>query len=215
MDQGRSLYTPEFFAAWEKMAGSVENAFRYVGDSSENARPLALQQTRYVLASMSLAQLFKDLGQQELAAQFHVLAEAMQDLVDGIPHPLFKVERSPRRGRQSNTSAVWRIQASLCIGIRFMISGGATENDAVALIIKKHKNSLKKLLRPGAELRTSINSWLKKFETEDVSNDVALSSYKTGIAAIPDAKNKFSGDDLRLVGERLVASAAARADQLP
>lgn len=215
MDQERSIYTPEFFLAWEKMAGSMENAFRYVGDGFEDGRPLALQQTRYVLASMALAQLFKDLGQQEYAANFHVLAEGLQDLVDGIPHPLFKVERSARRGRQGNTSAVWRIQASLCIGLRFMMAGGAAQSDAVASVIKKHKNSLKKLLRPGAELRTSISSWLKKFESDDVSNDVALSSYKTGISAIPDAKNKFSGEHLRLVGAKLVAAAAARADQLP
>ncbi|EAQ36916.1 hypothetical protein NB311A_07198 [Nitrobacter sp. Nb-311A] len=215
MNDEISMYAPKFFEAWERMVVSIENTFRYVGDSSEEERPRALQQSRYVLASLAVAQLFKDLDQRELASHFHILAEAMQDLVDGIPHPLFKVETQPRRGRHNNTSAVWRIQSSLCVGIRFMIAGGVTEDEAVSFVMKKHKNSFKKLLRPGAGLRSSINSWLKKFETEDVSNDIALNAYKIGISRVPEAMDKFPGEHLRAAAEKMVADAATRANQLP
>lgn len=214
-DETRSLYTEEFFHAWEKMVGSVENALSYQGGVGDQGRPVALQQARYVLTSLAIAQMFKDLQQQELAAHFHILAEAIQDLVDGVPHPLFKPERPPRRGRQNNTSDVWRIQSDVCVGVRFMLAGGVEESAAINHAVKKHKESLKRLLRPGAELRSSIASWLKKFQTEDVSNDVALAAFKRGVSYIPEAADKFSGERLRLAGEQLIASAAMKASTLP
>jgi hypothetical protein len=211
MDQERSMYTPEFFMAWEKMTGSVENAFRYVGDGSEQNRPIALHQTRYVLASLAMAQLFKDLEQQELAAQFHFLAEAMQDLVDGIAHPLFKVEAPSRPGRQPDTSVVWRIRSSVCIGIEFLIAGGMKDDEAVQFVAKKHKKALTKILRPNAELKSSLKTWLKSFANDEVRNDVALASYKEGIARLTGLRSKYTGEQIRSAGENLVASAAERA----
>lgn len=209
-----SAYDQGFFAAWEKFAEEISLVFKAGGDDSKD-RPLATVQTRYVLANLALAQLMKSIGQQDTADRFHFLAEAMQDLVDGLPHPLFKVEApSNKRGRHPDSSAVWRIRSNVCIGVELFIAGGMDEDEAIKLVVNKHKNALKNLLRPNAELRSSIKTWLKAFANDEVRNEVALSSYKEGMALLPSFRQQCTGEQFRRAGERMSEKAAERASTL-
>ena len=213
-----SIYSDDFFRFWETFAESIENCFR-AAEMEEKERPLAVKQMRYVLANMAVAQLLRDIGQHKIAGDFHLMAEAMNDLVDGIPHPLFKIERPAdapgRRGRVENTSAVWRIQASVCVGIQYMISSGMEKSDAILHMTRKHKNGLTKLLRPNSGLTSSVETWVKNFATDNVSNETALETYKTGMSDMAWIKTKKSPDVVRALGEDLVARAATRAALLP
>jgi hypothetical protein len=115
-----SIYDDDFFKAWETFADQIKLVFQCGGPEAE-ARPIATKQTQYVLASMALARLLKDAGQPETAAHFHTLAQALQDVVEGVSHPLFKVEKidkhaAGKRGRQNDTSETWGIRSRLCLG---------------------------------------------------------------------------------------------------
>jgi hypothetical protein len=212
----RSLYEPEFFAAWEIFAEEVTLAFK-MGRASEADQPLATEQVRYVFACMAIAKLSKSVGEDETAGKFHLLAEAMQDVVDGLPHPLFSVEQPKAKGgRRRDTAAMWRTRSSLCVGINFLMDGGNLDQEtAIKLVAKGHYAQFLKLLRPGADLESSIRTWMKSFATDDVQNVVALESYKLSMSGLPAAKAAFSGSNVREAGERLIADAAERASRLP
>lgn len=213
-----SIYDDNFFKAWETFADKIKLVFQYGGPEVE-ARPIATKQTQYVLASLALAELLSDIRQPETAAHFHTLAEALQDVVEGISHPLFRVEKinkqaAGKRGRQHDTSETWRVRSSLCIGVKFLIAGGLDQDAAVAFVIRKHRMQLINLLRPGTNLESSLLTWLKTFNTDATSNDVALASYKEGMRGLGAARASQSEGDIRSAGERLVASAAAKAAKL-
>jgi hypothetical protein len=213
-DNDYTLYTPEFFAAWETFAEELTRYFQMDGPDVV-ARPRAAEQTRYVLANMALAKLLRSVGQDESAGKFHLLAEALNDLVDGIPHPLFKVEQpTGKPGRRNDTSAVWRTRSSVCIGLEFLIASGMESDEAITAAFKKHRQKLAKLQRPGADLKKSLQTWRKSFATDGVSNDVALSNYKDGISWLKAAKLNHPGKKIREAGERLIAGAAERAAYL-
>lgn len=216
MNADASVYSPEFFAAWETFADEVTLAFK-MASSDEADRPLATQQTRYVLAIMAMAKLLRTVEQKETAEKFHLLAEAMQDVVEGLPHPLFSVEQpKTKAGRRPDTAAVWRTRSSLCAGIGYLLAGDNVDQDeAIDLIVKKYGKHLVKLLRPGAQLKPSIRTWMKSFATDDVQNEIALKSYKLSMSGLIAAKSDFSGNQIRQAGERLIAAAAERASRLP
>lgn len=211
-----SIYCSDFFAAWETFADEVTEAFK-MASSDEADRPLATQQTRYVLAIMATAKLLRAVDQKETAEKFHLLAEAMQDVVEGLPHPLFSVEQpKAKSGRRPDTAAVWRTRSTLCAGIGYLMAGGNLDQDeAIDLITKKHSKQLGKLLRPGAHLKPSIRTWMKSFATDDVQNEVALKNYKLSMSGLVTAKAEFSGTEIKKAGERLIGAAAERASRLP
>lgn len=88
MDHDRlSVYDSDFFIAWEKFAGDISRAF-YEAAGDEIIRPLATQQARYTVAVIRVAELLTAVGEKEIANKFYVLAEAMNDLVEGDLPPL-------------------------------------------------------------------------------------------------------------------------------
>jgi hypothetical protein len=218
MTDGPSIYGAEFFAAWETFADQIKLVLQD-GWPEAVERPIATKQNQYVLANLAIAKLMRDVGQPETAAHFFTLAEALQDVVEGISHPLFKVEKidkhaAGKRGRQHDTSETWSGRALLCIGVQFLIAGGMDQDAAVAFVIRKHRMQLTKLLRPGTDLKSSLPTWLKTFATDATNNDVALSDYKHGMTRLAEYRACQPQSDVLDFGEKLVAMAAADAANL-
>jgi hypothetical protein len=198
-------------AVWQTFAVKLTNSFKMTIPEA-NDRPRAAAQTRYVLANIALVDLLRAADLQECAEHFYLLAEAMQDLVDGIPHPLFKVERSSGRGgRHADTSAVWRTRSSICIGLAYVIASGEDSENAIKAALGKYRKQFAKVQRPGTELETSLKSWMKAFANHEVENVVALSHYKHGIGSLKAAQLNHTGIQIRQAGQRLIAGAANRA----
>lgn len=218
MTDGPSIYGAEFFAAWETFADEIKLVLRD-GWPEAVERPIATKQSQYVLANMAIARLMRDVGQTETANHFVTLAEALQDVVEGINHPLFEVQKidkhtAGKRGRKHDTSETWRVRSSLCIGVQFLIAGGLDQDAAVAFVIRKYRLQLTKLLRPGTDLKSSLPTWLKTFATDATNNDVALSNYKHGMTRLAEYRARQPQSDVRDFGEKLVAMAAADAANL-
>jgi hypothetical protein len=207
---------PEFLAAYETFANNMEFAFG-VGAGSEPDQPLATEQTRYVGATLSVASFLKAVGFDEPAAKFYLLAEAMLDVSAGLRHPLFAVENPKASGgRPPDTTAVWRTRSTLCIGLRYLMAGGnLKEDEAIDFAIKRHRDQLAKLQRPGSELATSIGGWMKQFATDAVQNQIALSHYKQSMSGLAAAQSNNSGIEVKQAGERRIAVAADLAASLP
>jgi hypothetical protein len=210
-----SDYTPEFFAAWETFADEVTRAFKKDARPDEANRPLAIEQAKYIHASAAVAKLLWAVGEKETARKFLSLSRAMEDVVDGLPHRLFSVERPKTTGgRYNDAGEVWLLRSNLCVALEFLMAAGDDQDKAIAAA-KKHRNQLKKLLRAGAKsLETSISTWLKKFATDEVDNEAALSGYKVGMEELAVMRLNLSEPQLRHMGHHLVTSAAARAARL-
>jgi hypothetical protein len=200
---------PKFFPAWETFVDRLELILRDGGPEAVE-RP----QNQYVLANLNLtvAKLLRDVGQPEAAAHFHTQGEALQDVADGVSHPLFHVPAKP--GRQPDTSQTWCCRSLLCIGIEFLMAGGLSQEEAVAFVLRKHRKQLIKLLRPGVHLESSLPTWLKTFATDSISNDVALFGYKRGMKWLAEFRARQPQSAVRAYGEKLVADAAADAAKL-
>ena len=175
--------------------------------------PDATPQTRYLLASMALTDLFRDIGQMETALHFHTLAEAWGGSVGGIKHPLFKISASGKRGRKNDTAAVWRIRAYVAIGLEYLILGEMEADAAVAYVYRKHRQKLAKLQRPGANLKTSLAGWRKQFASDEVTNKLALSTYKLGLEMLKSLT--FTKSEIQLLGKNYLEKTAIRALDLP
>jgi hypothetical protein len=212
MSGEKRLYTPEFFIAWESFLTEVTRAFE-AEDTEGEDRPLSLQQIRYVHANMAIAKLLRDLGDRETASKFHLLAEAIHDLAEGNTHPLLKVEKT-KGGRQADISAVWRLRASVCISLKFMIAGGVTDQIAIESAAKRHRDKLSKLQRPGTDLVSNLGGWLKKFSADDVSNEMALSAYREGMQLLTLYRAERTGDQIKKAGDDMLAKAADEAAAL-
>jgi hypothetical protein len=212
-DEELSLYQPEFFLAWETFVERIEEAFESEQVAAEEKRPLALQQTRYFLANMALATLFKTLGRQKTADKFHLLAEALEDVVGGVAHPLFKVETpTGKAGRRPDTSAVWRTRASVVLALEYILVGAGDADPILKDVAKRYRGQLASLQRPGTDLKSSLRTWIKSFTTDEVRNEVALSSYKDGMRMLEAAKAQYTNAQLKSVGEKLLTTAAKRAE---
>lgn len=83
--------------------------------------------------------------------------------------------------------------------------------DAIKYITRKFRSQFKSLQRPGTDLGKSLATWVKSFATDEVRNDVALSSYKTGMEMLESIKMSRSPNDIKLVGQKLIEFAADRA----
>jgi hypothetical protein len=216
MTDGPKVYTGEFFEAWETFADQIGLIFQYSG---EDARPIATRQMQFVSANVALATLLHNIGEPVARDNFRALAEALQDVVHGINHPLFRVEKANKhapgkRGRQRDTSETWRVRATLCTGIQFLIASGLAQDKAIDFVFRRHKKQLERLLRTKTALKTSLPEWLESFQANAISNDVALSIYKLQMKELASVRVVKTPAAIRQAGEQLVAAAAASASKI-
>jgi len=175
----------------------------------------AARQEQYVRAILAVAELLYVIGQRDVAMRFHLLAEALQDRAEGKDHPLFAVQK--RRGRQFDTSEIWRLRASLCIGIQYLIASGMEQDKAITFVVRKYRTQLQRLRDEdrgqGSDLKSSIGTWLKTFASEEVRNDAAQWTYRKELQRLKEIKTSTDGIKLRQAGLNLIEKTAMRAAQ--
>ena len=207
-----SRYEPKFFAAWETFADKIQRIFNN-GEQDAQTRPLAETQNRYAIAIWAMAELLYSIGQRDVAMRFHSLAEALHDSAEGKDPPLFKVEK--KRGRKSYTNEIWRLRASLCIGIQYLIASSMEKDKAIAFVVRKYRTQLQGLRGQdrgqGPDLKSSIGTWLKKFASEEVRNDAAQWTYRKELQRLKEIKASTDGTRLRQAGLNLIEKTAMRA----
>jgi hypothetical protein len=209
-----SRYEPKFLAAWETFADKIQRIFNN-GEQDAQTRPLAGTQDRYAIAIWAMAELLYAIGQRDPAMHFHLLAEALHDSAEGKNPPLFKVEK--KRGRKSDTSEIWRLRASLCIGIQYLIASSMEKDKAIAFVVRRYRTQLQRLRGQdrgqGSDLKSSIGTWLKTFATEEVRNDAAQWTYRKELQRLKEIKTSTDGIKLRQAGLNLIEKTAMRAAQ--
>jgi hypothetical protein len=164
---------------------------------------------------MLLTTFLVESGELFLARRFMALSEALIDLPRGTTPPLLKAaKRSLKGGRTPDSTAIWKIRAYLCAGIQMMAAGDVKVSDAIASIVKKHRKDLSKLLRPNAQLKTSLLGWVNAFEMHEVDNAPASGHYQTYKRQLTVKKMKMPRDKLRMAGEATVLRAVYNAKVL-
>jgi hypothetical protein len=208
----------EFFAALKIFADEIQQIFKN-GEQDAQTRPVTAKQKQYMFANLAVAKLLHTIGKFDAVDPFFKLAEALQDLVEGKPHPLFKVEKADKhaatkRGRQFDTSEIWRVRAKLCVTIQYLFAGGMNQEEAVNLVVRKYRIQFQNLLRPGSDLETSIPNWLKTFATDATTNEDALWTYKKGMLQIEEDKALVGGVMLQRYGANMIENTALLAAQV-
>jgi hypothetical protein len=138
-----------------------------------------------------------------------------------IQSPLFKVEKvdkhaAAKRGRKFDPTETQRVRAYLCVGIQYLIASGVKEDKAVNFVVRNYRAQFKNLLRPKSDpdLKTSIKGWLKKFSTDEISDEEALSVYKDGMRLLKEDKTSAGGAMLQRCGENMIGATAFKAAQV-
>jgi hypothetical protein len=210
-------------SALETFADEVQQIFnngeQEKGEQDAKTGPIAAKQKQYMFANLAVSKLLYTIGKLDAADPFFKLAEALQDLVEGNPHPLFKVEKADKdaaakRGRQFDTTETWRVRAKLCVGIQYLIAGSVNQEEAVNLVVRKYGIQFQNLLRPGSDLETSIPNWLKTFATDATTNEDALWTYKKGMLQIDEDKALVGGAMLQRYGAKMIEDTALLAAQV-
>lgn len=213
-----TLDHPEMSSAVRKFLDDVTDAFK-PQNLDENVGPLEAEQWQYMLASSSVAALLEEVGHKDAAVKFRLLAAAFHDVAEGSRHRLFLVEKPIKRGAQLDSTDVWHVRAQLCIGLQLFASGAnetgkRAAKEAAIKFAMKHRHKFERVLRPGAEFETSVRTWLKKFATDEVENELALQNYKAGMKRLATETGNSSREQKRQAGERLIALVAERASAL-
>jgi hypothetical protein len=202
-------------SAWDTCVSTLERAFLSTVPQ-ETDQPLATKQIRYFHGSMAVARMLKDTGNSDLAAHFHLLAEALYDLAEGKANPLFEVERGRKRGSPPDVNSVWRIRANVCVAIEYMIAGGKTEEETLEYVFEQHGDQFSRLIRPDSKgLDSSLLTWLKSFRDEAVANDAAQKIFKYSISSIEELREQKTGQQLQQFAKAKLKSAANDSSDLP
>jgi hypothetical protein len=203
------LYDSKFFKSWEAFAERLSETYDRPSSDAEDI--IVVRQLRYAIVIGALGQLLEDLKERDLAGEFHALSSAFMDLSEGVIDPIFvSQKKEKKKGRANDTTDQWLLRASVVIGIRFLMAG-ELEEDAAYKVAQKHKKGLAHLLRPGAELKSSLRTWVESFDAEKVTNELAVDTYKEGLARLHLLKQGFLKEVLRTMGDSLIQKAAERA----
>ncbi|MEY9153371.1 hypothetical protein [Bradyrhizobium japonicum] len=189
----------------------VRQAFERADQEDQSAPQM---QAAYSLASVAVMHLLTAIGEEELGHRFQALSEAFHDLRMGTVAPLFKPPTSSgKRGQKNDRSALWRVRAKVCMGVRLLEEGGLEQQDAIKHVLK-YRKEFQRIQRTGSELSTAVKNWVKLFQTFAVSDAAASSDYKDFLNDIPGVRAHLSGDQRIDFGKLFIKGAAGEARKL-
>jgi hypothetical protein len=206
----------ELLAAWETFANEVQEILNN-GEQDAETGPITAKQKQYMFLALAVAKLLRTIGKRDAAEPFLSLADTWRDVAERkIQPPLFKVEKvdedaEAKRGRKFDPTETQRIRAYLCVGIQYLIASNTNQDEAINFVARNYKTQFQNLVRPGADLGKSIPGWLKKFATDEISDEEALSIYKEGMGQLKEDKTLVGGSMLRRYGENMIGATALKA----
>jgi hypothetical protein len=212
---------PELLAALKTFANEIQEILNN-GEQDAETGPIAAKQKQYMFLDLAVAKLLRTIGKRDAAEPFLSLADTWRDVTERkIQPPLFKVEKvdkhaPAKRGRKFDPTETQRIRAYLCVGIQYLIASGMEEDEAVNFVVRNYRAQFQNLLRPKLvpDLRKSIQGWLTKFATDEISDEEALSTYKEGMKQLEEDKTSVNGAMLRRYCENMIGATALKAAQV-
>jgi len=221
-----SQFLVGFFPAFIELAERLEEVFcrnpeKRKGDRSETLR------TRYRLAIHALAVFFdhldvpdQDLATKGVALRFAQLAMMLDDLTNGITHPVLAPSRrkvggkGKKRGRSQDRFDVWRARNLAVLGIEFLVVSGYDPARAAKLAAKKYP-SLDRLKRNKSDNReTALLSWRKNLSEGKISNEIVGDIHSDSSKLMALVTSYPSAAWKERAGLDLLAKAAREAEQL-
>jgi hypothetical protein len=218
-------FTGNFPIEFCKLCDALENAFCEAPDNAEYSRGSNMR-TRYIIALGKLARFFHavggdgstDIAARGVAMRFMDLAGILQDLEEGLSHPVLKA--NDKIGRKVRFD-VWVLRDMVVRGLQVLVMSGMDSTVAARTIAKRFP-SLDRLKRDARDdLTTAILSWEKNLREGTISNEIVRDVHSGGVdflnqtigQASPDLL-KLGADDLKVAAYTLIEKAAARARSL-
>jgi hypothetical protein len=164
-------------------------------------------QTRYAGALKEITAFLAAAGEDELAAKFTRLMEAVLQLRNGVVDDI--LSKTPAGGRSPDGRMVWLLRGEVFIGLKFiLVSRKKKTQEMAAKHIANKYPAFDRLKRTSnASLTTSILSWCRHIEDESAPGAEDILDRERNLFA------QYGGDDrppaeMFAHGEQLLAGAA-------
>ena len=161
----------DLIEAMKKLQSDVAEALSTIENRKLSAGAL---RRAHILAIGHMSEFFsRTSASATLVPMLDGLGMMLHDLDRGFVHPMLQGKKLV--GRSPDAMNVWLSRAYAAAGIQCLILSGMRKNEAVNFAIKKYR-FLSRLLRPGANARSSVSSWHDNFMKRKVGkvNKLAL-----------------------------------------
>lgn len=210
-----------------KLCDGLQRAFCDPSDDGPKHSRAETLRARYIVALGKLSRFFDainpdsadaDLAARGVAMRLMELSAMLQDLNEGICHPVLKA--SDRSGRKVRFD-VWIVRDMVVRGVQVLVMSGMDVTVAARTIAARFP-SLNRLKRDERnDLATVILSWEKNLREGTVSNEIIRDVYGAGVELLNKRIEKAGpnvlqehAEELKAAGYKLVERAAARARAL-
>src|SRR5262245_54128070 len=180
------------------------------------ARDATELRSQHVLALLAIAGFLNRVGPEgdlaHFANRFAKLAQALQDLNEGVRAPILDLALAKR----SDRTVVWLARAHVALAVETMRRCGYSRQRAAKWAAKKHPG-LKKLItesdthQRSKSLEKAIISWCEDFSrSRKVKNHFAARIYSVGLNNLNAWAPNRNSDQMQREADRLLQEAVAR-----
>jgi hypothetical protein len=184
-------------------------------DYGQPARDAAEMRSQHVLALLAIAQFLNRVGPDgdptHFADQFANLAQALDDVHEGISAPIL----NPVRTKRSDQTVVWRARAHVALAVETMQRCGHSRESAAEWAAKKHPGLKQLTTKSGTHMRRSKSlekamvSWCEDFSSRKIRNDYAARVYSDGLNRLKAWAPNCNSDQMEDEADRLLQKAGA------
>jgi len=215
-------YTLNLLRAFGDLLPKLERAYE------QPARDAADERSQHAVAQLAVAQFLKQVGPDYLAPiadQFVKLAQALNDLDNGIRVPIFDLAQ-----KRSDPTVVWLARACVAVAVEIMRQCGHSRGRerAAKLVAKKHPGLEQLITESGSRRRSdslsrrsdslekaiisrlerAIISWCENFSSHKIRNEVAAGVYDK----LKAWASNLNSDQMESAADQLLQGAVAIAD---
>ena len=199
-------YTINLQRAFNDLLPKLKRAYgQPAGDAADT-------RSQHVFALRVIAQFLNRVGPDHLAHfadQFAKLAQALQDLNDGVRAPILY----PALAKRSDQTLVWLARAHVALAVETMQRCGHSRKSAANWAAKAHPE-LEQLITESAihrsrRLETAIISWCEDFSSRKILNDIAARVYSIGLNDLKAWAPNLNSDQMQGAADALLQQAVA------
>ena len=159
---------------------------RVFGASAANPENTDMRRDQHKMAQMQVGVFLSSVGLRDIGEQFYFLACALDDLGEGIPHPVLTAKKR-KGGRTPDRADVWAVRGLVAIAIDCYRKAGKSEADIAKTITKQKEFAA--LLRPNTNLKTAPFGWLDQLRDGQVQSILARGRWEQFSTQVQNQNN--------------------------
>jgi hypothetical protein len=206
MAKDETAYTINLQRAFNDLLPKLKRAYgQPAGDAAE-------MRSQHAVALLAIAGFLDRMGPDYLAHfadQFANLAQALNDLDNGIRAPIFDLALAKR----SDQTQVWLARAHVALAVETMQRCGHSRKRAAKWAAKKHPDLKQLITESGSHIERSKSlekvmiSWCEDFSSHKIKNPQAARAYSEGLSKLKAWAPNCNSDQMQGEADRLLQKA--------